>query len=915
MLDEIRDVQASVWISASAGTGKTKSLIDRILALLLSGVAPRKILCLTYTKAAATEMLTRLGALVRRFSEMEYEDLRRELRKMEFEDGEGTTKPGEWYAKRARKLYQKSLISSEWVQIKTIHSFCFGILQKFPLETGLMPGASICSDRERNQLLEEAVEAVIFRDDCRKFSKTVARCTPDISDSFEMFNMKLRKFFAKFDNFEEIYTELFGVKWNDSESDDSGSGDTAKLDEKLINEVFGGNARGFFMSLAESLSGSKKSESQLKEILLNNVEKPSADFLNAFFTKEGKLRSGLSEKMQEGLVKAQEFLRKKVKYESIQANIAFFSLVRKILDEFDERKRTKHYIDYDDIIIMTSSLLNNIDWVMFKIDNSIDHVLIDEAQDTSPEQWEIICKITDEFFNNFGSERTVFVVGDEKQSIYSFQGADVKVFQKMHELFEARSKACGQRFHNVQLNKSYRTTGNILRFVDEVFEGTYMRTQHSTNRAEDAGEVYVAELFEGGEEENIETESDEEKDTNERKSADEKLARHLAEFIKGTIDSGRIVEARGRPAKPEDFMILFQRRDTEAMQAIARALEDRGVPVSGMDRLLLKDEVIVEDLITLAKFAVFPLDDLLCARVLKSPVVGIGEDELMCLCLERGDKGLWEYCLENEKLYDKHDVNAVEKDGTNEVNEADTEDSSEKLKELKDLMNQGLQTSAYVFFTKVLTKKMKEGFAERLGEISMDPLGDFMDVVEKYESENTASLQSFLEWFDDFGEKIEIKRDAFASPGCVRIMTVHASKGLQAPFVLLADTHFYNAQSGKILATNKDGILVWGAAVGAGIGIKVGAGTNNSGCYIPDVYVEAKESAKAASEEESLRELYVALTRAEDYVGIFGRRRKDGKQVCEKCWYRKIRNVTEIKKRSRIGLKVGREEGSRSRQN
>lgn len=899
MLDEIRDVRASVWISASAGTGKTKSLIDRILALLLSGVAPRKILCLTYTKAAATEMLTRLGTLVHKFSEMDEDALWRELKDLGFEedDDERRAKPSGWYAKTARNLYQKSLISSEWVQIKTIHSFCFGILQKFPLETGLMPGVNICSDHERNQLLKEAVEAVIFRDDCREFSRIVARRTSDISDNFDMFIMKLRKFFAKFDDFEEVYGELFGI----NKEDVNFSEDDSDRDKKLINEVFGGNARGFFMSLAESLSDTKKRESQLKEILLNNVEKPSSDFLNAFFTKERKPRSGLNEKMQEGLLKAQEFLRKKVGYEYAQANVAFFSLVRKILDEFDERKHRKHCIDYDDVIIMTSSLLNNIDWVMFKIDDSIDHVLIDEAQDTSPEQWDIICRITDEFFDNFGSERTVFVVGDEKQSIYSFQGADVKVFQKMHELFEARSKACGQRFHNVQLNKSYRTTGNILRFVDEVFEGTYMRTQHSTNRAEDAGEVYVAELFEEGEEEtekneeNIETESNEEKendsnvnDINERESresADEKLARHLAGFIKDAIDSGKIVESRERPAKPEDFMILFQRRDADAMQAISKALEDRGVPVSGLDRLLLKDEVIVEDLITLAKFAVFPLDDLLCARVLKSPVVGIGEEELMNLCLERGDedKGLWEYCLESL--------------GGREANPGD--DRAERLKELAELVDQGLQTSAYAFFSRALTRDMKQRFAERLGDAGMDPLSDFIDVVENYETENTASLQSFLEWFGDFGGKIEIKRDAFASSGCVRMMTVHASKGLQAPFVLLADTHFYNARTDEILATKEDGILIWSGGTeamsggGEGGGRGAGAGRGDGGA-VSDVCAEAKDAAKAASEEESLRELYVALTRAEDCVGIFGKGRSGNcgsgrRQLNKKCWWERVR--------------------------
>lgn len=868
ILEEIKDIEASVWISASAGTGKTKSLIDRILALLLNGVAPKKILCLTYTKAAATEMLTRLSEMFQKFSEMNDADLKLELQQMGFCEVK--------FEKIAKKLYEKSLIASDWVQIKTIHSFCFGVLQRFPLETGLMPGVSICSDYERNQLLLESVENVIFRDDCRDFSKFLARFTTDITDIFKGHMLKLQKFLAKFDDFKELYANFFGIKEDSrhlllNETED-------QRDERLISEAFNGKAKEIFGALAASLSSSKKRESQLKETLLNNSKHPSADFLNAFFTKDLKPRSGLNKKMQEGLAMAQEFLVKKNQYVSAEANVALFSLLRKIVEEFSELKRRKHCIDYDDIISMTSSLLNNLDWVMFKIDSSIDHLLIDEAQDTSPEQWDIICTITDEFFNNYGSIRTVFVVGDEKQSIYSFQGADVRIFQQMHTLFEARSKACGQRFHNVQLNKSYRTTGNILRFIDMVFEDTYLKTKHSTNRAEKAGIVNVVELFREGEDNNTE-------ETSVKNTADQKLAQHIATFIKSTLDSKEIVESKGRPAKPEDFMILFQRRDKNAMYEIIKALRNLNIPVSGLDRIFLKDEMIVEDLITLAEFAVFPLDDLSCARVLKSPVVGISEETLMHLCLERGERSLWEYCL--EKFAEKPD--AFEK--LNQIDELEAFD------DLKSMVDKSLTYSAYSFFAQVLSSKMKAKFVQRLGNESLDSLADFMDVVVNYEKENTPSLQSFLEWFADFGEKIEIKKDAFAYSGCVRLMTVHASKGLQAPFVLLADAHFYNARSESILKT-EEGILIWESATKKewknnamkcdsfrknnpnDLDKNIDAYTGNV-VSILRIFSEYRE----ASAEESLRELYVALTRAEDYVGILGKEQKNGAQN-EKCWHK-----------------------------
>lgn len=193
-------------------------------------------------------MLTRLSGIFQKFSEMKDDDLRHELQQMGFF--------GATFEKIAKKLYEKSLISSDWVQIKTIHSFCFSILQRFPLETGLMPGVSICSDHERNQLLREAVENVIFRDDCREFSKFLARFTTDITDIFKGHMLKLQKFLAKFDDFKELYANIFGIKedsryllLNETEE---------QRNERLISETFKGKPKEIFRALSETLSDTKK---------------------------------------------------------------------------------------------------------------------------------------------------------------------------------------------------------------------------------------------------------------------------------------------------------------------------------------------------------------------------------------------------------------------------------------------------------------------------------------------------------------------------------------------------------------------------------------------------------------------------------------------------------------------------------
>ena len=336
-------------------------------------------------------------------------------------------------------------------------------------------------------------------------------------------------------------------------------------------------------------------------------------------------------------------------------------------------------------------------------------------------------------------------------------------------------------------------------------------------------------------------------------TAEKKLAKYVADFIKNSIDSHICVESKNRAARASDFMVLFQRRDIHTMREIIKALRKNGIAASGIDRTLLKDEIIVEDLITFAQFAIFPLDDLLCARVLKSPVVGISEDELMRLCLEREEKGLWEYCLQDFELCRKY-----------------------HLKELQKIIDIAPCETAYTFFSSALMNGLKEKFISRLGEKCLEALYDFIDIVENYEKENTASLQSFLQWFRLFGNEIEIKRESFNCENCVRLMTVHASKGLQAPFVLLADTHFYKTKNEKILKTNDD-ILLW----------------NFSADFRPNEMKNLCAEYDKYEAAESKRRLYVALTRAEDYVCILGQNQEKRRNDC---WYDFIKREMNAEK-------------------
>ncbi|MDR3151712.1 MAG: UvrD-helicase domain-containing protein [Holosporaceae bacterium] len=834
MIEEIRDIGASLWISASAGTGKTKSLVDRLLALLLNGVNPSKILCLTYTRTAATEMLERLARQLQDFRRMSDDELRATLENTGFD---------ERHLPIARSLHEKSMLPSEWVQIKTIHGFCSWILQKFPLETGMHSGMSICDDHQKKLLLNAAVGKVFEDENCRDSLELISGHILDLSAFIENNLSKITKFTAQFDDFEQLYADFFNIKQ-----------DKILLNEKeltshLMDEIFSGQAKKIFLELSEILFSGSAKDIEKATCLKIAAENLSDDFLGAFLTKklealEKKCSEALAKKypflphrMEEVAQLAMEFLEAKRKHMSAKMNAAFFLVAKKIIMEFNELKRKNYCVDFNDLIWNTSILLKDMQWVLYKIDGGLDHLLIDEAQDTSPEQWEIVGTIVDEFFANYGSRKTVFVVGDEKQSIYSFQGADLEQFRQMHGYFRKISEFSGQKFHNLALNTSYRSTGNILSFVDGVFKDIFPNTSHVPHRSINDGVVEIVELFEDDDSEEDATDDVWEiAGTASMVTAEEKLASHIANLIHDAISSGVFVASKGRPATASDFLILFQHREPKTMRLILRALGNFGIPTSGVDRFLLKDELIVEDLMIFAEFAVFPQDDLACARVLRSPVVGMDESELMDLCIARKDAHLWDYLLENEKLCLRY-----------------------SLDKLKAHLYDVFRVPVYDFFMSLLTDDLLKHFVARLGQQCLDALREFLEIVQ----DNNMAVSAFCDWFRSCD--YEIKRESFGGE-CVKLMTVHGAKGLQAPFVIIADSHFFRENDNKILKT-PDGIFVW----------------DFSRKFRSENLTELCSQESRRNAEESHRLLYVALTRAQDFLYILGKNPK--KNLRNSCWY------------------------------
>lgn len=857
MREEIKNIQASLWISASAGTGKTKSLIDRILALLLQNVEPHKILCLTYTKAAASEMLTRLEVYVRKFHFMSDEALESELAALGF---------GKEHTKIAKCLYEKSL-TLRWVQIKTIHSFCLDILKQFPIESGLLSSVTICADKDLEKITNEAYNK-IFKDefllkaddlgelsrrcDCLKNLTHTGKTVEAIQKNLNL----LKTFFAKHGDFDALYSEIFDV---DPKFFSLSSEEVVQI---LMPEFFGENYAETFKSVAEKLDSEKKTDKDNAALLFEHIERPSICFINVFFTDKGEMRKKFCTKdlqkklpfivdeLEELYQKTLLFLEKYKRIIAYKVNVAFFELAKEILESIEDSKRQLHCIDYDDVIKFSLNLLENIDWVMYKIDSQLEHVLVDEAQDTSPMQWEVIKKLTDEFFANYESEKTIFVVGDEKQSIFSFQGADVFSFKEMRNYLKKRSTESGQQFFDISLNKSYRTTGNILSFVDDIFSETFATT-HIPNRDAKAGVVEIIDLFEDDEQESSESWSLQ-ANSEQIVSARQKIAEYIANFIHETIDRHVFVPSRDRAACPEDFFILFKKRDLALVNQIRSLLKKFAIPAAEIDKIEFTKELIIQDLLAIASFALLPLDDLACARVLKTPLFDFSEEDLFEACVGRADSSLYDYIL-SEPRYLKYNLSL-----------------------LSDLIQNVYSMSAYNFFMSLLAGERQEKFIERLGPQILDVIEEFLNLVNNFEQNSIPSVANFLDWFHSTSQE---KKRTFLENDKVRFSTVHSSKGLQAPFVILADATSWDSKLTEMILKDTDDILFY----------------NTSSGISPEKILNLKKEYKKRNLDEYYRLLYVALTRAEDFVYIIGSRgmrKEDAKTGVrlpvnppKDCWY------------------------------
>jgi ATP-dependent helicase/nuclease subunit A len=853
---EASDPAVSAFVAASAGSGKTKLLIDRLLRLMLAGADPARIQCLTFTNAAAAEMATRLQNELGAWVTLPDDGLRTRLIQLD------VTPDGAVLAK-ARALFARVLDLPGGMRIGTIHAFCQSLLRRFPLEAALSPHFRLMEEIDGQAELEGAREDAMAQADPRslatlaglvnaaQFGQLVAALRPHYADLRPLLNSPVML---------PRLQRAFGVSGTDA---------------SLVATAMSWPDEKPFLSVVMALrKDGSPAEREMADRMFEWLNLPGAlraehwpQWLAIMLTGKGERRSlgGFCKSKWSKAhpeigpicmaecerVYAVEDQRRALR--AAEATAALLTLAGPVLAGFEDRKTRRGLLDYDDLIARTSALLLNpgAAWVLFKLDGGLDHLLLDEVQDTAPEHWSIAGALTAEFFAGDAARdggRTVFAVGDRKQSIYSFQGADPAEFDRWRGKMRSRVEAADGAFRDTELDVSFRSTAPVLALVDAVFAGPAAlgvvepgaNLRHEAHRIGHSGRVELWPLVPRPDP--VTPEPWEVADRNHGlTSAPQRLADALAHWIRAQIGTARL-ESRDRMLAAGDVLILVRRRDDFA-RALVRRLKGLGVPVAGLDRLYLTDQPAVQDLLALCDTLLLPADDLSLACVLTSPLGDLTDDDLMELAV--GRKGsLWEALRQR----------APERPAWQAA---------------WDLVATLLARVDYVAPHALLSEALgplggRARLLRRLGPEAAEPIDELLSAALAYAGSHPPSLQGFVHRLRQSGA--EVKRQAEEAGSVVRIMTVHGAKGLQAPLVILPDTTSLPPDSGGLFWPEK-GLPLWSPR-------------SELRCAATDAL---KEAAKARRMEEYNRLLYVALTRAEDRLVVCGWETR--RQIPDESWY------------------------------
>jgi len=878
------DPAASSFVSANAGSGKTHVLVQRVIRLLLGGVAPEKILCITFTKAAAANMAERVFSTLGHWVTLDDAGLDAAIREA------GIAHPNTKLRKSARQLFACALETPGGLKVQTIHALCTRLLQQFPFEANVPARFAVLDDRDQNEMMERANLAVLLEASHNPDSATGRALTTAMASAADVtFKDVVREACLSRDHF---------MAWTDN----AGSADAAAAQinaalgvdpadriEDVERDILDGPnlPRSRWLGIADILdTGSKSDADQAARLRAGLVHSGAAQvdaYLGVFLTEERAPRKSVVTKkftdnnpaigrlFDSESVRITPLIERRRAVTTRDRTSALLHIATAAAANYRREKQERGLLDYDDLIDKTLAMLDRVSsgWVHYKLDRGVDHVLIDEAQDTSPRQWDIVAHIISEFTSGAGARdgvmRTVFAVGDEKQSIFSFQGAAPREFDLRRRALKKKFEDAGLKFDPVSFTYSFRSGSAILQSVDHVFrEQDIYRSIHAVDNLypihhalEDAGPSLIDlwELPVADDRPDIEgwrAPFDGVSVT----SPEVKLARRIQAEIKSLVESGAMTGSHSdrRPLRYGDMLVLVRRRGN-AFDAVIQALKHANVPVAGADRLKLTEHIAVIDLMNLADALLLPQDDLALAVALKSPLFGLNDDDLFKLAWQR--KGSLRHALTAQAATDDRLKTA--------------------LARLEQCERRFVSETPFAFYAWLLGGDGgRARILRRLGHEANDALDEFLELALNYERKAPSSLQGFVAWLR--AADTEVKRDMEISRDEVRVMTVHGAKGLEASVVFLVDTTTSPSDTQRLKLIN----LPRGNAGPHDPGVVVWAGRKADD---PSAVVAARAAMIGDTEDEYRRLLYVAMTRAADRLIVGGCMPGNMNSVRKFSWY------------------------------
>jgi ATP-dependent helicase/nuclease subunit A len=857
----------SVWVSANAGSGKTHVLASRVIRLLLQGVAPSKILCLTFTKAAAANMAERVFNKLVDWTKLADAELGRQIVAI------GAPVPSGRELTAARKLFARAVEAPGGLKIQTIHAFCERLLHLFPFEANVPSRFEVPDEMRQAGLLHRARREVLAEANSGKgalgaaLQRVVDECGPEAFEDLVKEAMR--------------HSAIGSARWPQEPAEAlrrslglTEGRDVACVEREMAEQGIAPDRWSMIAAILDSGMTPDQVRADLFRQALSayrslpsegSIETCLGSYLAIFFTTEGLPRASIVTKalalahpeiaveLRAEQLRLDALRAERKRAVTLDRTLALIEVASAIFRRYREEKAARGILDFDDLIEKTLALFERSDarWVLYKLDAGIDHVLVDEAQDTSEAQWEILEELTGDFAAGCGQcqdPRTFFAVGDEKQSIFSFQGAAPHMFDKMRRKFEARFTAGAQPFAHVPLTLSFRSAPGVLSAIDKVFEhgdhkgglvaanDVWMPHQALKRHLPGLVELWPLVAAQSGDDPRAWTLP---LDLLAAKDPANLVAQRVAQKIAQLIDpsSGEFVhdsQTLGpRPVRPGDILILVRTRGP-FFEAMIRALKKSGIPTAGADRLELAHHIAVKDLVAAGRAALLPQDDLVLACLLKSPLIGFDDDDLLALAPGRP-----------ASLFDALQASADAK-------------HSGAINKLA-LWRARAGGGPFAFYASLLgADGGRRAIEARLGPEAGDALDEFLRLAIAHEEEGVPSLAAFLN--DLAGLEYSIKRDMEGAEDAVRVMTVHAAKGLEAKVVFLPDTC-------RVPSPRHDPRVF---ALDTKVPGKQTIGWSPRRDLDCEAIAAARGKARVAARDEYRRLLYVASTRAEERLYIAG---------------------------------------------